>query len=226
MVRTKTRLSIVYSILTLLSLIGVGIVVRRTVTLLPVLVDGHQPPATPSATNSPFGPADSIFEQYPLLTLVHILPGLLFVILGPFQFSRTIRKRHLLWHRQSGRVFLVNGVLIGLTALVMSLFMPSIGGFNQAAATTLFSLFFLVALYKAFWHVRHHNVALHREWMIRAYAIGLAVATIRLVIVLLFATRFFTGLTLKDFFSTGFWIGFVLHLIGAEVWINQTRAEK
>ena len=59
--------------------------------------------------------------------------------------------------------------------------------------------------------------------MIRVYAIGLAVATIRLVIVLLFVTSPWTGLTRADFFGTGFWIGFVVHLIGAEVWISHTR---
>ncbi|GAB4016390.1 hypothetical protein GCM10028773_09370 [Spirosoma koreense] len=106
----------------------------------------------------------------------------------------------------------------------MSFVVPAIGGFSQAAATTLFSLFFLVALYQGFRSIRQGNVILHREWMIRVYAIGLAVATIRLVIALLFAASPWTGLALADFFGTGFWIGFVGHLIGAEVWINHTRS--
>jgi len=57
--------------------------------------------------------------------------------------------------------------------------MPAIGGINQATATTLFATFFLFALCKAFWYIRQREVALHREWMIRAFAVGLAVATIR-----------------------------------------------
>ncbi|GAB4028713.1 hypothetical protein GCM10028773_63410 [Spirosoma koreense] len=113
---------------------------------------------------------------------------------------------------------------MGLTALWMSFTMPAIGGFPQAAATTLFALFFLVALYQGFRSIRHRNVALHREWMIRVYAIGLSVATIRLVNALLFATSPWTGLALADFFGTSFWIGFVIHLIGAEVWITYTRS--
>jgi len=55
--------------------------------------------------------------HYPILTLVHIVPGLLFMLLGPLQFSSTIRARHLRWHRWSGRVFVVCGVVIGISAL-------------------------------------------------------------------------------------------------------------
>ncbi len=52
--------------------------------------------------------------------------------------------------------------------------------------------------------------------MIRAFSIGLAVTTIRPIIGMFFATGFSSGLTLREFFGTAFWIGFVLHLIAAE----------
>jgi predicted membrane protein DUF2306 len=98
-----------------------------------------------------------------------------------------------------------------------------IGGVNQAAATTLFGAFFLFALSKAVWHVRRREIImLHRQWMIRAYAIGLAVATIRPIIGIFFATSPLTGLTPYQFFGTAFWIGFVLQIIAAEAWIHIT----
>src|SRR5437870_5490697 len=78
------------------------------------------------------------------------------------------------------------------------------------------------ALGKAFRHVRRREVALPRESMIRAFSIGLAVATIRPIIGIFFATRRISGLTPYEFFGTAFWIGFVLHLIAAEVWIQWT----
>jgi uncharacterized membrane protein YozB (DUF420 family) len=106
----------------------------------------------------------------------------------------------------------------------MSFGMPAIGGVNQAAATTLFGTLFLFALCRAFWHIRRGEVALHREWMIRAFAIGLAVATIRPIIGMFFATSPFTGLTPREFFGIAFWIGFVVHLIAAETWIHATAA--
>jgi hypothetical protein len=104
----------------------------------------------------------------------------------------------------------------------MSFGMPAIGGINQAAATTLFATFFLFALSKAFRHIRRHEVAEHREWMIRAFSVGLAVATIRPIIGMFFATSRLTGLTPHEFFGIAFWIGFVLHLMAAEAWIHAT----
>jgi len=215
-----------WSAIIFLAFVGSAVAVRRMAHLLPILVSGYQPPSLASnPVAAQFTALDDLFAHYPVLTLVHIVPGLLFMILGPLQFSSTIRARHLRWHRLSGRIFIICSVIIGLSALVMSFAMPAIGGFNQAAATTLFASFFLIALCKAFWHIRRREIALHREWMIRAFSVGLAVATIRPIIGIFFATRRFSGLTPHEFFGVAFWIGFVLHLLAAEAWIHATQPQ-
>ena len=214
-----------WSAVIVLALIGIAVVVRRTTNLMPILINGYAPPATASnPTAAQLAALDDVFARYPVLTLIHILPGLLFMVLGPLQFSTTIRARHLQWHRWSGRVYLLCSLIIGVSALVMSVGMPAIGGLTQAVATTLFALLFLFALGKAYWHVRHREIAQHREWMIRAFAIGLAVATIRPIIGLFFATSRLSGLTPDMFFGIAFWIGFVLHVLVAEAWIRWTRS--
>jgi uncharacterized membrane protein len=208
-----------------LSVIGITVAVRRMTHVLPIVARGYRPAAVPAnPTAAQFAALDDLFARYPVLTLVHIVPGLLFMVLGPLQFSATIRARHLRWHRFSGRIFVTCGLVMGVSALVMSLGMPAIGGVNQAAATTLFAIFFLFALCKAFWHIRRGEVVLHREWMIRAFAVGLAVATIRPIIGVFFATSRLSGLTPHEFFGIAFWIGFVLHLIAAEAWIHVTSS--
>jgi uncharacterized membrane protein len=222
-IRTRRWL---WRVVMLLVLIGVFAVVRRTTHLVPIVINGYRPPAptsNPMATQ--FLALDDIFARYPILTLIHILPALLFIVLAPLQFSPTFRDRHLQWHRRNGRLLLVCGLVVGVSALIMSFGMPAIGGVNQAAATTLFAVFFLLALGKAFRHIRRREIGLHREWMIRAFSIGLAVATIRPIVGLFFATSPFTRLTPYEFFGTAFWIGFVLHLIAAEAWIQWTRPE-
>src|SRR3981189_2342764 len=212
-----------WSAVIFLALIGSAVAVRRIVHLVPITVSGYHPPVvTSSRTAAQFASLDDLFAHYPILTLVHIVPGLLFMVLGPLQFSSTIRARHLRWHRWSGRIFVSCGGVIGISALVMSFGMPAIGGINQAAATTLFATFFLFALCKAFWHIWQREVALHREWMIRAFSVGLAVATIRPIIGMFFATSRFSGLTPHEFFGIAFWIGFVLHLMAAEAGIHAT----
>jgi uncharacterized membrane protein len=194
--------------------IGVAIVARRSVQLLA---------PSPAAPRFPEAAAmDAGFARHPVLTMVHIVPGLLFVLLGPLQFVRTLRTRRPRLHRWTGRIVLGAGAIIGVTALVMSPQM-AIGGLNETVATMLFGLFFLFALAKAFFSVRQRNFALHREWAIRAFAIGMAVTTTRPIVGVFFATSRITHLTPHDFFGIAFWLGFTSHLIAAEVWINYTR---
>jgi uncharacterized membrane protein len=212
-----------WSAVIFLAFIGVAVAIRRIIYLGPILANGYSAPAVaPGSRGAQFVALDEVFARHPILTMIHVVPGLLFMALGPFQFSKSIRARHVPWHRWNGRIFVACGLIIGTSALLMSFAMPSIGGVNQAAATVLFGSFFLFALSKAVWHISRREIILHRQWMIRAYAIGLAVATIRPIIGIFFATSPLLRLTPYQFFGTAFWIGFVLHLIAAEAWIHLT----
>ncbi len=154
--------------------------------------------------------------------MVHIIPGLLFVVLGPLQFVRRLRASRPKLHRWTGRVLLASGLTIGITALVMSPQM-AIGGVNETAATMLFALLFLYSLGRAFVAIRRGEMAMHREWTIRGFAIGLAVAFVRPIVGLFFATSRISHLTPHEFFGTAFWLGFTIQTMAAEVWINYTR---
>jgi hypothetical protein len=107
--------------------------------------------------------------------------------------------------------------VIGITALIMS-FKMAIGGVVETAATVTFALYFLLALFKALYHITHKQVLLHREWMIRMFAIGLAIATVRPIVGLFFG---FSKLNPHQFFGIAFWIGFILHAIIAEIYIKK-----
>jgi hypothetical protein len=98
----------------------------------------------------------------------------------------------------------------------------NIGGPNETAATTLFAMVFLVCLTRAFVFIRRKDVARHREWMIRAYAVALGVATTRPIVGAFFAFR---RLTPHEFFGIAFWLGFTTTLMAAEVWIDYTRQQ-
>jgi hypothetical protein len=224
MKKSKPNLTGVYTVLALLTLIGIAIVVRRTLNLIPVLANGyHLPKPASNPQLQALANLDDIFAHYPLLTLIHIIPGLVFILAGPFQFIKNISSKYPKWYFSTRRIFLISGFVVGITAFIMSIAMPSIGGFNQAAATILFSLLFLFFLFKTFQNIKQGNTILFREWMIRVYAIGLAIATIRPIIGIFFATSKLSGLTASEFFGTAFWIGFTIHLIIAEAWIYKTR---
>lgn len=209
---SKRATRIVWAGVLLLILIGVAAVTRRTVVLL-------FPGTLGTGSSSPAAALDTGFAHRRALTLLHILPGGLFLTLAAVQFMPSVRAKHIRVHRWMGRCLVVLGLIIGVSALVMSYTM-NIGGPNETAATTLFAIVFLYSLVKAYRHIRRKEVARHREWMIRAYAVGLGVATTRPIVGMFFAFR---RLTPHEFFGIAFWLGFTITLLVAEAWVDYTR---
>jgi len=208
---SKRAIRFVWTAVIFLVVIGLAAVTRRTLVLFrPGSMGG----------NSPAAALDAGFARHLVLTLIHILPGGLFLVLAPWQFMPSIRQRHLQLHRWIGRVLVVCGLIIGVTALVMSYTM-NIGGPNETAATTLFAIVFLYCLIRAYRHIRRKEVARHREWMIRAFGAGLGVATTRPIVGMFFAFR---RLTPHEFFGIAFWLGFTITFLAAEAWVDYTRS--
>lgn len=160
------------------------------------------------------------FVQHPWVTLLHMIPGLLFLTLAPLQFVARIRQRHIGLHRGLGRILAPCAAISGLFALVASFRLPAFGGISTQAATVFFGAVFLFSLAKAILHIRRKEVHLHREWMIRTFALAMGVANIR-VFIGLFAAL--TDLGFEEAFGTSFWLGLGTNLLIAEVWINLTR---
>ncbi len=210
--RTSRRLNrLITIVVVFLATIAVVVAIRRSL----ILSGAIKPYVNPK-----FGEFDHSFRLYTLLTFFHIIPGALFIILAPLQFIPKIRSKYLWFHRLSGRILVVLGLIIGITAFIMT-FMMAIGGANEMAATATFAVIFLFSLIKGFYHIRRREVALHREWMIRMFAIAFAIATVRPIIGMFFAL---STLSPHEFFGIAFWLGFTLHLITAEAWINYTRS--
>ena len=172
---------------------------------------------------SPPGVGDSFdvrYGQNPGLTYLHLVPGVIFMVMGPFQFSKRIRTKWLNFHRWAGRLFVAIGLAMAVFGMIMAADLPAFGGLNTQIATYFFGFIFVFCIAKAYQHARHKRIALHREWMIRAFSIGLGVSTIRLVII---AFVIAAGLPFEQIFGIAFWLGWSINMIGAEVWINLTR---
>ena len=99
------------------------------------------------------------------MTLLHIVPSLLFVLLVPLQFVSSLRAHHPSVHRWTGRVTLSLGVVLGGSALWLSA--HPVGGLAESTATIFFACLFLFALGKAWRYIRNGRVELHREWATR-----------------------------------------------------------
>ena len=135
-----------------------------------------------SATHYLDEPYNPGFVEYPTIVAVHVVLGGIYMLFAPFQFVKRIRSRHLAYHRRMGRVLVALGLVVGATALFLGLVIP-FSGWAERMLIGLFGGLFLFALGKGFVHVRAGRVAPHREWMIRAFAVALAIATQRLIFI-------------------------------------------
>jgi uncharacterized membrane protein len=124
-------------------------------------------------------PADPRFTASPVPLVVHIVGAVGYAVLGAFQFSAALRRRRPGWHRMAGRVLVVLGLAVALSALWMTVLYPRHPGNGDLAY--LFRLAFgsgmaagIVLGYAA---IRRGDVPRHQAWMTRAYALALGAGT-------------------------------------------------
>jgi hypothetical protein len=99
--------------------------------------------------------------------------------------------------------------------------LPIFGTFTARVAVIFVALLFLVSIVKRYLHIRRFEIAQHREGMIRAFAIGLGISTFRILLPILMSPLF--GASFPEAWDTAVWLGFMVNIIIAEVWINVTR---
>jgi uncharacterized membrane protein len=166
---------------------------------------------------------DGRFGADPFVTMLHILPGGLLLILAPLQFSSRIRSRHIRFHRWSGRVLVGAAIVSALAGLYFGLLMPY-GGLGEATATALFGGILLVSVILAVVAIRRGQVARHREWMIRAFAIAIGISTVRVVGGVFDVVLTPAGVPPPELFVLSLWTGWTVTLAAGELWIRYTRA--
>jgi uncharacterized membrane protein len=190
----------------LLVLIMLGAVARRMLIDVPNVAAGTLPEDT----------YDVRFVQHHWIAYLHIGPGCLYLLGACLQLTYRFRGRHYTFHRRLGRVLVGSALLSGVFAIAIGIFFP-FGGIVQGTAAVVFGLWFIACLILAVRAIRRDDMVHHRRWMIRAFAVGIAVGTIRIWL------GVFQGFGLLDFedsFGPAFWISFSLHAAAAELWLR------
>ena len=165
---------------------------------------------------------DGTFAAHPALTLLHVVPGGLFLLFAPLQFSSRLRTRYLTLHRWSGRILLPLLIASVLPGLFFGIVLP-FGGPGEAVAIVLFGVTLLLSIVVAFVAIRRGQVARHREWMIRVFAFAIAIATVRLAFGAIDVALTPVGYPARDQFVLAVWTGWIVTLAAAEGWIRYTR---
>jgi uncharacterized membrane protein YozB (DUF420 family) len=124
-------------------------------------------------------PANARFVALPAPVIAHIVTASLYCVLGPLQFIPSFRRGSPRWHRVAGRVLVLCGLVAGLAGLWMTLFYPDAPG-DGALLTGLRLVFgsaMVASIALGLAAILRRDVAAHRAWMIRGYAIGQGAGT-------------------------------------------------
>ena len=147
---------------------------------------------------------------YRVSLLAHAAAALVALAVGPFQFSDGVRTRRPRLHRQLGYVYFAGVFLGGGAGLVSAT--GAEGGLSARTGFFLLGVCWLTSAWVALAAIRQGDVAAHRRWMIRNFALTFAAVTLRLWLPALAAA---TGSFLEAY-RTVAWLCWVPNTLVAE----------
>jgi uncharacterized membrane protein len=118
----------------------------------------------------------TLFENQ-MWFILHIIGATFSLFLGPFQFSGTIRKKYISYHRLAGKLYIIGSLVAGVSALRLSIINDCVGCRYSLA---LLSILFLLTTSLAWITIRKHNIIAHKHFVTRSYACALAFIFVRL----------------------------------------------
>ena len=109
------------------------------------------------------------------LLFPHALFGTVALLSGPLQFSTRLRRRYVSFHRLLGRLYVLCVVSAAVLAIIISAGRPLFAGtIVQASA-------WIICTLAAFLTARNRQIAQHRQWMVRSYAVTFTFITLRIL---------------------------------------------
>jgi uncharacterized membrane protein len=118
---------------------------------------------------------------------LHVAFGGLALLLSPVQFVARLRVRVPRVHRAVGRVTVASIAVAGAAGVVLA--PHSLAGPVGTAGFGLLAVLWLVFAATAFRAIRRRDVAAHRRWMVRTFALTYAAVTLRLWLGVLIAAQ-------------------------------------
>ena len=158
-----------------------------------------------------------VYIDNALMIRVHILTGTLAILTGPMQFWSGFRDRHRAWHRRLGKIYLIGAAFGSASGLYVAWI--SFGGFPGHVGFSVLALGWGGTTFMAYRCIRAGQWRLHREWMIRSYALVLGILAVRVW----YAVFTALGAENEPAFGASAWLGWVTTLLVAEVYLGRGR---
>lgn len=161
----------------------------------------------------------AVYSVHRLGIMTHVVAAGLALLLGPWQFIPALRRRSPRLHRQIGTAYLALGVLPGGAAGFYMSWL-AFGGTVSHTGFALGSLLWLATGVLAFTAAKARRFEIHRDWMIRNFALTFAAVTLRVQL----GTCFGAGLRFEEFYPILAWSSWIPNLIVAELIVRWLRS--
>ncbi len=157
-----------------------------------------------------------LLEEHWLRFASHFVFGPIALLVGPLQFLGGLRRRSPRLHRGLGYLYAVSVAIAGMGGLVLSV--GSYGGLTTHIGFGMLAVLWLWFTALAVWQARNRRFEVHRQWMVRSFALTFGAVTLRLWI------PFFMmqGVPFEAVYQTVAWLAWVPNLLVAE-WLFVPR---
>ena len=152
----------------------------------------------------------------------HLTGGALALVIGPFQFWKSLRTKYLKWHRNLGKVYLI-AILIGsLCSIYMAWTTALAVHWTWALSLQALGLAWIATAFMAYRAVKKKKIQMHKEWMIRSYIVTFAFVLFRWMVDLPFVVEL--GNFIERAPTVG-WVSWVIPLGIAELIMHWKKME-
>ena len=160
------------------------------------------------------------FDTQPLLSGMHVLGAGLALLIGGFQFSGRIRQKFINLHRWLGRTYLSAALVGGIGGFAIAL--NADGGLVAKFGFAMLAVVWLYSSGQAYTAIRAKDIATHREWMMRSFALAFAAVTLRIYLGVLQAL----GFPFSEAYPVTAWLSWVPNLLLVEWWLLKPSRAK
>lgn len=161
------------------------------------------------------------FDLHPIQTLFHVVPAIIFLLIGVVNLIPKVRKKYPKVHKYLGWLFVVMTISIGITSLTIVFTFPY-AGFLEQIPITIFAILLLFFLFRGIRLARQKKFVAHRKDLIRVYSLGLGASMFRIQIIPLAIMGFDAHLIVPFIFWASF--GGMLLLAELYFWYQSKKS--
>ncbi|MFW2078982.1 DUF2306 domain-containing protein [Acinetobacter sp. ULE_I010] len=157
---------------------------------------------------------------------VHVIASSFVLIAGFTQFFRIFRNKHPRLHRLSGWLYILTILIFALPSGFI-LAVSASGGISTQISFILLCFFWGISTVLALYYALKKQWLLHRDWVIRSFALSLSALSLRTWKMVLYPLQpYFEWLTPVHIYQLESWLGWVINLLIAEIIIIKLHQKK